>query len=77
MTRARLAVAANCSITYLQNIEAGVLPSRRSQVMPRLIAALDRLERDEADATRPTSNAAGSSRGVADTGRSERPTDAA
>ena len=49
MSRAALAARAGCSVTYLQNIEAGVLPEL-SRVMPRLEAALEELESELAAA---------------------------
>jgi predicted transcriptional regulator len=46
LTRATLAARAGCSLTYLQNIEAGVIP-KLSLVMPRVEAVLDGLEAEE------------------------------
>jgi predicted transcriptional regulator len=46
LTRAQLAARAGCSLTYLQNIEAGVIP-KLSLVMPRVEAVLDGLEAEE------------------------------
>lgn len=48
ISRAALAARAGCSVTYLQNIEAGAVP-RLSEVMPRLEAELTHLERLGAD----------------------------
>lgn len=45
---------------------------RFSRTLPAILATLDRLEAETA-----TSNAASDDRGAADTGRSERPTNAA
>lgn len=65
ITRAQLASRAGCSLTYLATIEAGVLPVR-SDVLPRVLAALAALE-----AEAEKSNAATGTRGAADTnGRS-------
>jgi predicted transcriptional regulator len=43
LTRAELAVRADCSMSYLQVVEAGALP-RLSNVMPRIEKALTELE---------------------------------
>jgi len=43
LSRHALAARAGCSVTYLQNIEAGCLP-RLSLVMPQIEATLDGLE---------------------------------
>jgi predicted transcriptional regulator len=43
VSRATLAARAGCSVTYLQTIEAGVVP-QLTRVMPRLEAALVDLE---------------------------------
>jgi predicted transcriptional regulator len=43
LTRAELAARAGCCLTYLQNIEAGVLP-KLSLVMPRVEAVLAEAE---------------------------------
>jgi len=40
ISRTALAVYAGCSVTHLQNIEAGVIP-HTGEVMPRVLAALD------------------------------------
>ncbi len=46
MPRAGLAAQVSCSVTHLQNIEAGVVP-HRGDVLPRLLAALDAAEHDK------------------------------
>lgn len=43
ISRPALAARVGCSVTYLQNIEAGVVP-QLSRVMPRIEAALAQLE---------------------------------
>jgi|tagenome__1003787_1003787.scaffolds.fasta_scaffold18118626_1 predicted transcriptional regulator len=43
ISRQALAVRAACSMPYLATIESGATPGR-SEVMPRLLAALDELE---------------------------------
>lgn len=67
VTRSRLAVEADCSLTYLQTIEQGVTP-RLSAVLPRVLSALDRLE-----AKAETGNAAQGGRGAAITDGKGRP----
>jgi transcriptional regulator with XRE-family HTH domain len=47
MTQRQLAIAAGCSLPSVSNLEAGVLP-RRSEVVPRILAALDAAEREAA-----------------------------
>jgi predicted transcriptional regulator len=47
MTQRQLAIAADCSLPSVANLEAGVLP-RRSEVVPRILAALDAAERETA-----------------------------
>jgi predicted transcriptional regulator len=47
MTQRELAIAADCSLPSVGNLEAGVLP-RRSEVVPRILAALDAAERETA-----------------------------
>jgi transcriptional regulator with XRE-family HTH domain len=47
LTQRQLAIAAGCSLPSVANIEAGVMP-RRSEVVPRLLAALDAAEREAA-----------------------------
>jgi len=48
ITRQALANEATCSMSYLASIEAGVTV-RHSAVMPRVVATLDRLEREAAE----------------------------
>jgi predicted transcriptional regulator len=43
LSRARLAGLAGCSVTSIDNLEAGYVPSR-SAVLARLLDVLDRLE---------------------------------
>lgn len=43
LARLALAARAGCSLTTLANIEAGIVP-RRSEVLPRILEALDRAE---------------------------------
>jgi predicted transcriptional regulator len=43
VTRQELAHEAPCSISYLGMLEQGIVPAR-SDVVPRVLAALDRLE---------------------------------
>jgi transcriptional regulator with XRE-family HTH domain len=40
LTQAQVARAANCSLAFIGQLEAGVLP-RRSEVLPRVIAVLN------------------------------------
>ena len=47
LTQRQLAIAARCSLPSVANLEAGVLP-RRSEVVPRILAALDAAERGAA-----------------------------
>jgi len=49
LTRADVAALAGCSMTYLQNLEAGVIP-RRSEVLPRVCEALGLSLKDEGSA---------------------------
>jgi predicted transcriptional regulator len=43
LNRAELAALAQCSVTHLQNIEAGVIPNG-GIVMPRILGTLSNLE---------------------------------
>lgn len=43
LSRARLAGLARCSVTSIDNLEAGYIPTR-SRVLPRVLDVLDRLE---------------------------------
>ncbi|MGA2320191.1 MAG: helix-turn-helix transcriptional regulator [Solirubrobacteraceae bacterium] len=45
MTQRELAIAADCSLPSVANLEAGVLP-RRSEVVPRILDALAAAERE-------------------------------
>lgn len=47
LTQRQLAIAARCSLPSVANLEAGVLP-RRSNVVPRILAALEVAEREHA-----------------------------
>ncbi len=46
LSRHALAAHAGCSVTYLQNIEAGVIPGL-SRVLPRIEATLAQLESEQ------------------------------
>ncbi len=43
VSRLELAIRSKCSVTSLAQIEAGLLP-HRGEVLPRVVAALERLE---------------------------------
>jgi transcriptional regulator with XRE-family HTH domain len=46
LTQRQLAQLARCSLSTITNIEAGCVP-KRSELLPRLVAALDGLDRPE------------------------------
>lgn len=54
LTRAALAVEAGCSLTHLENIEAGLVP-RRGHVLDRVFAVLA-LNDDEGPGSPPSVN---------------------
>lgn len=50
MTRAELAIRAQCSMTFLENVESGLVP-QRSEVLPRLLGAVEQAEASAAATT--------------------------
>lgn len=65
VSRAVLARHSDCSLTYLASLEAGIVP-RLSLVLPRVLAALDRLELEAVNSHGPEKrNAATGTRGAA------------
>lgn len=79
ITRPQLAARAGCSLTYLQTIEAGIVPAR-SEVLPRVLAALDALEAErnpDCDPDHKKGSAATGTRGAANTDGRSRPRHAA